>query len=170
MTHSEYVAYFEGIAQSHVDIGNGTADGQFLNINLFDNPTEKPTGLKWKEGKFALVLLDPEFTDDSVNHDQRLWNADCEFWILKPTGRENSDAINAVKNDALVVCKEVLAKMTTDSDGEVEPLHWLHGLIDGSWVVTKIGPMWDGCYGYRVIFNVRVDAQADFVPNPAKWV
>lgn len=170
MKHNNYINYFKALATSHKMIGNGNAEGQFINIDLFDNPTTKPTGLKWKEGKFAMVVVDLEIKDAGANHDQRLWENDCEVWIVCPTGKDDKFRISAAKNGALEIAKQVLAIMVNDSEDETIPLNWIYGLVDGSWTLSKVGPVWGDVYGYRILFSVRDDASVDLTVDQNNWI
>jgi hypothetical protein len=170
MKHLDYINYFKALATNHKMIGNGNADGQFINIDLFDKPTTKPTGLKWKKDKYAMVVVDLEVNDSGPNHDQRLWKNDCEVWIVATTGKEDKPKIAIVKNESLEIAKQILAQMIVDSDNDDDPLHWLYGLVDGSWTLSKIGPIWDDVYGYRILFTVEDDASVDLTVDPTKWL
>lgn len=165
MSHDEYVDFFEELADSHVDI-----DGQFLNLDLFDDPdlTAKPSGIDWKDDKFALILPDLEADLGEVNNDQQFWNQRAEFWIVAPTGRDDIARRKLVKHGSLEVAKQVIAKMQELSDAETDPVHWLHWLLDGSFTVNKIGPIWDGCYGWRIGFDLM--QPSDLVVDPDKWI
>ncbi len=165
MNFTDYHDYFQNLAAQHVQIGNGSADGVFVNLNLFDMPTEKPSALRFPKDRFALVLVDPEFTAAGPHADQQLLNAEGEFWLVSVTGKEDPDRIKSVKAQALEICRDILSKMISDSLA-AQPA-FMQGLVDKSWVLSKIGPLWDACYGYRVVFEIKDFAGLSF--NEEKW-
>lgn len=166
--HSDYVQYFRNLAQAHLDIASQN-DNQFLNIDLFDesNVTSKPDGIDWKEGKCVLVLEDFERNLSQTNKDQQYWGMNGAFWVVALTGRDNKLVRGSVKDLTLDVTTQIMAMMQKNSN-EDSP-EWLSGLVDGSFVTQKIGPIWDGAYGWRTEFEIQVAATPDLVVNYSKW-
>jgi hypothetical protein len=170
MTHDDFVQFFRGLAQAHVDIAS-VNDDQFLNIDIFDTTsvTTKPSGLKWKTGKYALILEDFEQGLSETNQDQQYFSISGAFWIMAETGRDDATKRAAVKTGSLEVTKEVIAKMQEYSRDETEPYHWLKDLVDGSFMTQKLGPIWDNCYGWRTEFEVWIPANEELVVDSGKW-
>jgi len=162
MTHTDYVQFFRNIAQWHLDIWSQN-DDQFLNIDLFDDSaiTSKPDSIKWKENKFALILEDFERGLSETNDDQQYWVYRGAFWVVATTGRDDKIKRADVKNAALDITTQIIAMMQFRSKMNYTP--WLDGLVDGSFISQKIGPVWDNCFGWRTEFEIMEIANPDLI-------
>jgi len=162
--HSDYVQYFRNLAQWHLDIWSQN-DDQFLNIDLFDESivTTKPTGIAWKEDKCILILEDFERGLSETNNDQQYWTMSGAFWVMALGGKSDKEKLATVKDLTLDVTTQIIAMMQKNSNEDYP--EWLGGLVDGSFVSQKLGPLWDNAYGWRTEFEIKVAATPDLVLN-----
>lgn len=170
MNHADFVGYFRSLAQTHPDIASNAQDSMFLNVDLFDdaNLTTKPTAIKWAEGKFAMVVEDPEYGLEG-DRDQQRWTESVAIWIVAPTGRDSLQRRGEVKNGALQVVKSLIWKLQEDSDSEQPPHSWLRGIVEGSLIIQKLGPIWDDCFGWRLSFEVLESANSELNDYRNTW-
>ena len=108
---SDYVAYFESIARSHVDIGHTDESKHFFRFELADLLTQVRTKMKFP----ALVLEGYDFNFQDSKSDNVMKSRNGAFMLLKKVSDKGDlNAIQKVYDEMEVIGDEILIKMLDD--------------------------------------------------------
>lgn len=159
---SEYIAYFEAIAATHVDIGHTAGESHFFLMDL----EEVIRGLKNKVNFPALILEDYTFGFSDNKSDNVLKKRSTAFMIVdRVADQGNSTSIKAVLDHMEEIGDEIIIKMLHDKrelatkvvrDFQIEEVH-----------AVPIYHDIDHFYGFRYEFSISSSRTNSI--DPDKW-
>ncbi len=146
MEYSQYESYLEECATNTLAISHTPNDEHFVVYDIEDVFSE----LEHETNYPALFCENPELKHQdnySDNHHEVMSGA---FMILSPVESGDKAELKRVKNDNLIIAKDVVKKMYNDLK-----LGNINGFDLNNVMYNKVGPVFDKHYGWRVTFMVK---------------
>ena len=171
MTVTEYIDYFEQIAENLLDIShNPTGPVRFAVVDIDEVLTGIKTVLKWVD-KPALILVN---FSGSLEHRPGAKIRDskkAQFLIVQAAIRgEDYQEIKEILDSTRETGFKVLSKIYNDRE-EYELGNFCDSFIKEFYLSTvkyfKVGPKFDNCYGW--LFELEIEDETELLFNPLDW-
>lgn len=167
MEENFYIDYFKALAEKHLEVAH--VDGEHESFFVIDDvemdmrEVQEAVRNRLKLPAFLLEMFDDDLTDNNNdNNTEILYGA---FAVVIRANAKDVKDIRRARREARAIAKDFVFKMKGDGrSGELEQKSVIVNIESKG---LPVGPIADGCYGWRYSFTWRTWMDASVKAN--KW-